>query len=250
MAGHSQFKNIMHRKGAQDKKKAKMLSKIAREIIAACKVGGGGDPASNPRLRSAIQWARQENMPRDKIEAAIKRGSGDLDTDNYDPIRYEGYGVAGVAIIVETLTDNRNRTASDVRSTFSKHNGNMGEAGSVSFMFDHVGVIVYPDSVAPEDKMFEAALEAGADECAMEDGNHIVTCAMENFGSVQSFLEKKYGEPTSAKLVWRPQTTTTLNEEQADSLLKLIEALEDNDDVQEVFANFEIPDDVMEKLSA
>jgi YebC/PmpR family DNA-binding regulatory protein len=249
MAGHSQFKNIMHRKGAKDAKKAKILSKVAREIISACK-GGAPDPAANPRLRTAIQWAREENMPRDRIDAAIKRGSGNVDTDNYEPIRYEGYGPGGTAIIVQALTDNRNRSASDIRSTFTKFGGNMGETGSVSFMFDHVGMIVYPASVASEDKMFETALDAGADDCAMEDGNHLITCAPESFGTVQGILEKAFGAPASVKMVWKPKNTVAVGEEQAKALLKLIDTLEDNDDVQEVFSNFEIPENLITALSA
>jgi YebC/PmpR family DNA-binding regulatory protein len=249
MAGHSQFKNIMHRKGAKDAKKAKILTKVSREIISACKTGMP-DPAANSRLRAAIQWAREENMPRDKIEAAIKRGSGTVDTDNYEPIRYEGYGPGGTAIIVQALTDNRNRSASDIRSTFTKCGGNLGETGSVSFMFDHVGMIVYPASVASEEKMFETALDAGADDCAMEDGHHLITCALESFGTVQGILEKAFGVPTSAKMLWKPKNTVTVNEEQAKALLKLIDTLEDNDDVQEVFSNFEIPENLITALSA
>lgn len=249
MAGHSQFKNIMHRKGAKDAKKAKILSKVAREIISACKTGAP-DPGSNPRLRAAIQWAREENMPRDKIEAAVKRGSGNIDTDNYEPMRYEGYGPGGTAIIIQALTDNRNRTASDIRAAFTKFGGNLGETGSVGFLFDHVGMIIYSGTVAPEDKMFEAALEGGADDCGMEDGNHIITCALESFGTVQGILEKRYGTPASAKMVWKPKSTVAVGEEQAQALLKLIDALEDNDDVQEVFSNFEIPEALVARLSA
>lgn len=249
MAGHSQFKNIMVRKGKQDAKKAKVLSKVAREIISACKTGMP-DPAANPRLRAAIQWAREENMPRDKIEAAIKRGSGNAEGDNYEAARYEGYGPGGTAIIVQVLTNNRNRTAPEMREAFTKFGGNLGETGSVSFMFDHVGMIVYPLSVAPEDKMFESALDAGADDCAVEEGNHIITCAMESFGTVQGALEKTYGAPASAKMVWKPKNTVAVNEEQGRALLKLIDMLEDNDDVQEVFSNFEIPENLITALSA
>lgn len=249
MAGHSQFKNIMRRKGAQDAKKAKVLNKVTREIIAACKTGAP-DPAANPRLRAAVQWAREENMPRDRIDAAIKRGSGNVDTDNYEPIRYEGYGPGGTAIIVQALTDNRNRTAPEMRAAFTKFGGNLGETGSVSFMFDRMGVIVYPGSVAPEEKMFEAALEAGADDCGMEGGEHIIACAPESFGTVQGALEKRYGSPASAKMIWKPKNTVLVGEEQARNIMKLIELLEDNDDVQEVFSNFEISEDVMAKLSA
>jgi YebC/PmpR family DNA-binding regulatory protein len=249
MAGHSQFKNIMHRKGAQDAKKGKIFTKIGREIIAACKTGAP-DPSSNSRLRSAIQWAREENMPRDRIEAAVKRGAGNVETDNFDEVRYEGYGPGGVAIIVQALTDNRNRTASDVRSTFTKLGGSMGETGSVSFMFDFLGIIQYPISAGSEEKMFEAALEAGAENCESDANGHVVTCAPDDFGSVRDALEKAVGVAQSAKLSWRSKSTTPVNEDQARQLLRLIETLEDNDDVQEVFSNFEISDAIMTALSA
>lgn len=239
----------MRRKGAQDAKKAKILTKVQREIIAACK-NGVTDPAHNPRLRSAIQWAREENMPRDKIEQAIKRAGGGADSAHYDPIRYEGYGPGGTAMIVLGLTDNRNRTASDIRAAFTKYGGHLGEPGSVSFMFDYVGRIAYPSSAASEEQMFEVALEAGADNCEIADGQHIVTCATETFGQLRDALEKKFGAPASAKLVWLPKNTVAVNEEQAKTLFKLIEAIEDNDDVQEVFSNFEIPDALLQKLSA
>ena len=249
MAGHSQFKNIMVRKGRQDAKKAKVLSKVSREIISACKTGMP-DPAANPRLRAAIQWAREENMPRDKIDAAIKRGSGQTGTDNYDPIRYEGYGPGGTAVIVQALTDNRNRSASDIRSLFTKYGGNMGETGSVSFMFDYVGVIVFPLAVATEDAMMEAAIDAGADNAEIDGDTHIITCTLEGFTRARDALEKRFGAPASAKMVWKPKNTVAVGEEQARQLLKLIEALEDNDDVQEVFSNFEISEDMMTRLSA
>ncbi len=249
MAGHSQFKNIMHRKGAQDKKRAKIFTKIIREIIIATK-SGLPDPASNPRLRAAILAARVQNMPRDKIENAIKRGSGETNTDNYDEIRYEGYGAGGVAVIVDALTDNRNRTASDVRAAFSKYAGNLGESGSVSFMFDRVGQIRYPLKSASEDAMLEAAIDAGADDCASDENEHLVSCAMEAFHEVSAALEQKFGDATSAKLAWIPKISTPIDEDQARSLFKLIDVLEDNDDVQEVTCNFEISDEIMEKLSA
>jgi YebC/PmpR family DNA-binding regulatory protein len=244
MAGHSHFKNIMRRKGAQDAKRGKMLTKIGREIIAACK-GGAPDPAHNPRLRTAIQWAREENMPRDRIEAAIKRATGGGDTSHYDPVRYEGYGPGGTALIVQALTDNRNRTASDIRMAFTKFQGNMGETGSVSFMFDYVGRIAYAKSIASEEQMFEAAIDAGADDCTLEGDQHVLTCSMEAFGPVRDALEKKFGQPASAKLVWLPKNTVAVNEENAQALLKLIDALEDNDDVQEVFSNFELSEELM-----
>jgi YebC/PmpR family DNA-binding regulatory protein len=249
MAGHSQFKNIMHRKGAQDAKKGKVFTKIGREIIAACKTGTP-DVASNPRLRSAIQWAREENMPRDKIEAAIKRASGAQETDNFDPVRYEGYGPGGTALIVQGLTDNRNRTASEIRSAFTKCAGNLGETGSVSFMFDYIGRIAFPKSAATEEQMLEAAIDAGADSCALEGDSHVVTCEPDTFGAVRDALEKRFGAPDSAKLTWQPKNTVEVNEEQAKSLLKLIDLLEDNDDVQEVFSNFEISEALMQRLSA
>lgn len=249
MAGHSQFKNIMHRKGAQDAKKGKIFTKIIREIISAAK-SGAPDPASNPRLRSAIQWAREENLTRDRIDAAVKRGSGSVDTDNYEPVRYEGYGPGGTALIVQALTDNRNRTAPDIRSAFSKFGGNLGEPGSVSFMFDHVGLILYPASVASEEAMFEAALEAGANNCELSDGTHAITSSTESFLTVRDALEKRFGPAQSAKLTWQPQNTVEVNEDQAKSLLKLLDTLEDNDDVQEVFSNFEIPETLMASLSA
>ncbi len=249
MAGHSQFKNIMRRKGAQDAKKGKILTKVGREIISACK-SGSSDPASNPRLRAAIQWAREENMPRDRIEAAIKRGSGNVDSDNFEPIRYEGYGAGGIAVIIQTLTDNRNRTAPEMRSIFSKYGGAMAETGSVSFMFDYIGRITYPLAIATADGMLETAIDVGADNCESDETNHIITCTLEQFAHVRDGLEKRFGAPESAKMVWQPKNTIVVNEEQAQSILKMIDAFEDNDDVQEVFSNFEIPDNVMQKLSA
>jgi len=249
MAGHSQFKNIMYRKGAQDAKKAKIFTKIIREIISAAK-GGAPDPNSNPRLRSAIQWAREENLPRDRIEAAVKRGSGNIDADHFEAVRYEGYGPGGTALIIQALTDNRNRTASDIRAAFSKFGGNLGEPGSVSFMFSHAGLIAYPAAAANEEAMFEAVLEAGADNCEFDGAQHSVFCAHDSFLQVRDALEKRFGAPAFAKLVWQPQNTVTVNEDQAKSLLKLIDALEDNDDVQEVFANFEIPEAMLARLSA
>lgn len=249
MAGHSQFKNIMVRKGAQDAKRAKVFTKITREIITAAK-SGMPDPATNPRLRSAIQWAREENMPRDRIDAAVKRGAGNVDTDTFEIMRYEGYGPGGAAIIVTALTDNRNRTASDVRSAFTKLGGALGESGSVSFMFDYVGLIRYPAAAGSEEKVFEAALEAGADNCESDASGHTITCGVEAFGSVRDKLEKALGAPESAKLSWQPKNTVPVGEENARMLLRLIETLEDNDDVQEVFSNFEIPEALMTALSA
>lgn len=249
MAGHSQFKNIMVRKGAQDAKRGKLFTKIGREIISACKTGNP-DPSTNPRLRGAIQWARKENMPRDRIEAAIKRGSGNVDADNFEEIRYEGYAAGGVAVIVQALTDNRNRTAPEMRSAFSKFGGAMGESGSVSFMFDHIGQIIFPKAIATADGMFEAAIEVGADDCVSDDQHHTISCSIEQFINARDGLEKKFGAPESAKMIWQPKNTVPVDEEQAKSILKLIETLEDNDDVQEVFANFEISDAIFQKLSA
>ena len=249
MAGHSHFKNIMRRKGAQDAKKGKILTKVQREIISACKTGSS-DPGSNPRLRAAIQWAREENMPRDRIEAAIKRGSGNVDTDNFESIRYEGYGPGGTALIIQALTDNRNRTAPDLRAAFTKFGGSMAETGSVSFMFDYIGRITFPLERSTEDGMLDAAIEAGADNCEADGAHHIITTTLETFVGVREALEKKFGAPESAKMIWQPKNTVSVDEETAGSLLKLIDMLEDNDDVQEVFSNFEISDSVLQKLSA
>ena len=249
MAGHSQFKNIMHRKGAQDAKRAKIFTKLQREITISAKLGLP-DPAMNPRLRAAIQAARKENMPKDNIERAIKRAAGDGNDSDYVEIRYEGYGPAGIAVIVEALTDNRNRTAAEVRSTFAKHGGSLGETNSVSFMFNRVGELVFPAKTAGAEAMFEAALEAGADDVESDDETHTVTTSIEGFAAVRDALEEKFGTPDSAGLVWRPLNTVALNEEQSASLLKLLDTLEDNDDVQRVSANFEIPDDVMARLTA
>ena len=249
MAGHSQFKNIMVRKGKQDALRGKVFTKIIREIISAAK-SGMPDPAANPRLRSAIAWAREENMPRDKIEAAIKRGSGNSEGDNFEPIRYEGYGAGGVAVIVQALTDNRNRTASEVRSIFAKSGGNMGDPGSVAFMFEYVGLIFYPTSAASEEAMLYAAIEAGADNCESDEGGHTITTSPEGFISVREALEAKFGAAASAKLSWQPKVTAVPNEEQAKQILKLIDTLEDNDDVQDVFSNVEIPEALMLKLAS
>ena len=244
MAGHSQFKNIMHRKGRQDAVRSKMFSKLAREITVAAK-GGTPDPDMNPRLRLAINNAKAQSMPKDNIQRAISKGSG-ADTENYDEVRYEGYGPGGVAVIVEALTDNRNRTASNVRSTFTKRGGNLGETGSVSFMFDRVGQIVY--SKGDPDAVMEAAIEAGAQDVESSEEGHVVWCAVEDLNDVSTALEASLGEADSTKLVWKPQTTTELDLDAATSLMKLIEALEDDDDVQSVTANFEISDEVMAQL--
>lgn len=249
MAGHSKFKNIQHRKGAQDKKRAKLFNKLGREITVAAKLGTP-DPDMNPRLRLAIQTARKENMPKDRIERAVKSGSPGGDDDaNYEEIRYEGYGPAGVAVIIDALTDNRNRTASEIRTAFSKHGGSLGETNSVSFMFDQVGSIVFPVSVASADDIFVAAAEAGAQNVESDDEFHEVITDVNDFGDVNSALEAKYGEPESAGLVWKPQNTVTPDEDAASTLLKLIDALEDSDDVQNVYANFDLDDELMERLA-
>ncbi len=248
MAGHSQFKNIMHRKGAQDAKRARQFAKLIREITVSARAGLP-DPASNPRLRTAMAEARAVNMPRDTIERAVKKAQGAGGGEDYAEVRYEGYGPAGVALIVEALTDNRNRTAADVRAAFNKHGGAMGESNSVSFMFGRLGVITYPAPAASADAMLEAAIEAGAEDVASGE-EHEITCAPDDLFAVRDALEARFGPPARAKLDWRPSTSITVDEERAVFLLKLIDALEDNDDVQNVFANFDIPDAVMQRLSA
>jgi YebC/PmpR family DNA-binding regulatory protein len=246
MAGHSQFKNIMHRKGRQDAQKSKHFGKLAREITVAAKLGTP-DPAMNPRLRAAIVAARQENMPKDNIERAIKKAIGG-EGENYDEIRYEGYGPGGVAVIVEALTDNRNRAASDIRSYFTKSGGNLGETGSVAFMFDRTGIIEYDSSVASDDAMLDAAIEAGADDVISSEGGHEVYASQESFRDVAKALEAKFGEPRKAALTWKPQNTVSVDDETGEKLLKLIDQLNEHDDVQNVFANFEVSDALMAKL--
>ena len=249
MAGHSQFKNIMHRKGAQDAKRARIFAKLIREITVSARQGLP-DPASNPRLRAALTAARQANMTRDTIERAVKKATGAGGSDDYQEVRYEGYGPAGVAMIVETLTDNRNRTAGDVRSAFAKNGGALGETNAVGFLFNRLGVIRYPLDVATADDMLEAAIEAGAENAESDAEAHEVTCPVEDFFAVRDALEAKFGPPETAKLDWRPTMEVTLDEDKAKSLLKLLDQLEDNDDVQNVYANFDIPDAVMQRLSA
>lgn len=249
MAGHSQFKNIMHRKGAQDAKRAKVFTKLQREIYVSAKEGLP-EPDKNPRLRAAIQAARAANMPKDNIERTIKRAAGGGDGEEYTEIRYEGYGPNGVAVIVEALTDNRNRTASEVRALFSKHGGSLGETGSVAFMFNQVGEIVVPADKADFESVFEQAVEAGADDVETTDEGHVVTTEVTAFAAVRDAMESAFGEVARAELVWRPTTTTALDEDSAGTMLKLYDALEDNDDVQKVFANFEVADEVMERLTA
>ncbi len=247
MAGHSQFKNIMHRKGAQDARRARQFAKVIREITVSAK-SGLPDPGSNPRLRAAIAAAGKVNMPKDTVDRAIKKASGAGGGDDYVEVRYEGYGPAGVAVIVETLTDNRNRTASDVRAAFSKHGGALGETNSVSFMFSRLGVVRYP-AAASEDAMLEAAIEAGADNVESGADGHEITCSVETFFSVRDALEKKFGAPEAAALEWRPGTTVTLNEDAATSVLKLVDVLDELDDVQNVWANFDLPLELAQKLS-
>jgi YebC/PmpR family DNA-binding regulatory protein len=246
MAGHSQFKNIMHRKGRQDAQKSKLFSKLAREITVAAKLGTP-DPAMNPRLRAAIIAARQENMPKDNIERAIKKAIGG-DSESYDEIRYEGYGPGGVAVIVEVLTDNRNRAASDVRSYFTKSGGNLGESGSVAFMFDRTGIIEYDANVASDEAMLEAAIEAGADDVVSADAGHEIYASQETFREVAKALEAKFGEARKAQLTWKPQNTVPVDDETGEKLLELIDLLNEHDDVQNVYANFEVSDALMAKM--
>jgi YebC/PmpR family DNA-binding regulatory protein len=247
MAGHSKFKNIMHRKGRQDAKRAKVFAKLGKELSVAAR--GGSDPDFNPRLRLAINAAKAQNMPNDNIARAIKRAEGD-DAAVYEEVRYEGYGPGGVAIIVESLTDNRNRTASEVRAAFSKNGGNLGETGSVSFMFDRVGIIDYTAAAASAEAMFEAALEAGAKDVISDDDGHEIICEPDDFSAVRDTLEEKFGAAEEARLDWRAQNNVPVDEDTAGRLLKLLDVLEDNDDVQQASANFEVDDAVLERLSA
>jgi YebC/PmpR family DNA-binding regulatory protein len=247
MAGHSQFKNIMHRKGAQDAKRARIFAKLAREITVSAKQGQA-DPAFNPRLRTALVAARQANMTKDAVERAIKKATGAGGGDDYAEVRYEGRGPAGVAIIVEALTDNRNRTAGDVRSMFNKHGGALGD--TVTFQFDRLGVVRYPAAVADADTMLEAAIEAGAQDVQSNEEAHEVIAAPEDLNTLRDALEARFGDAESARLEWRPNLTVPLDEEGAAAVLKLIDALDDHDDVQNVYANFEVSDAVLAKLSA
>ena len=248
MAGHSQFKNIMHKKGKQDAIRSKLFSKLAREITVAAKLGLP-DPAMNARLRAAVIAARAENMPKDNIERAIKKASG-ADGENYDEVRYEGYAPGGVAVIVEALTDNRNRTAGEVRSSFAKAGGSLAETGAVSFMFDRVGLIVFDRKAADDEAMLEAAIEAGADDVVSGAEEHEVITSVEALRDAQKALEAKFGEPEKAAIVWRPQTTVAVDDEAGEKILRLIDALEDSDDVQNVTANVEISEALMAKMQA
>ena len=248
MAGHSAFKNIMHKKGRADAARAKMFAKLGREITVAARMGMP-DPAMNPRLRLAVQAARAENMPKDNIERAIKKAQGG-DSEAYEQVRYEGYAPGGIAVIVEALTDNRNRTGGAVRAAFTKHGGNLGATGSVAHMFDHVGEISFAAAVGSADKVLEAAIEAGADDVASDEDGHLITCGFDSLGTVAGALEEVLGEPESVKVVWKPTLTSPVDEDQARTIMKMIAVLEDDDDVQSVFANFDISDDVLAKLTA
>jgi YebC/PmpR family DNA-binding regulatory protein len=247
MAGHSQFKNIMHRKGRVDAVRSKVFSKLAREITVAAKMGMP-DPNFNPRLRAAILAARAENMPKDNIERAIKKSQGG-DAENYDEIRYEGYGPGGAAVIVEAMTDNRNRTASDIRSVFTKAGGNLAETGAVAFMFDHVGVVEFDAKAGDADTMLEAAIEAGAEDVESDENGHIVYCEQSALGEVTKALEARFGEPRKSALVWKPQNAVAVDDEAGEKLIRLVESLEDHDDVQNVYGNFELSEGLMAKMS-
>ncbi|MDB2399250.1 YebC/PmpR family DNA-binding transcriptional regulator [Planktomarina sp.] len=246
MAGHSKWANIQHRKGRQDAARSKLFSKLAKEITVAAKMGDP-DPDKNPRLRLAVKEAKSQSVPKDVIDRAIKKSQGG-DAESYDEIRYEGYGPGGVAVIVEAMTDNRNRTASTVRSTFTKCGGNLGETGSVSFMFDRKGQVLYPLEVGDEDTVMMAALEAGAEDVESTEDGHAIFCADTDLNEVSNALEAQLGESESAKLIWKPQTTTELDLEGMEKLMKLIDTLEDDDDVQRVTANFEVSDEVLAAL--
>jgi YebC/PmpR family DNA-binding regulatory protein len=248
MAGHSQFKNIMHKKGRADKARSKLFSKLAREITVAAKLGMP-DPAFNPRLRAAVLAARAENMPKDNIERAIKKSQGS-DSESYDAIRYEGYAPGGVAVIVEALTDNRNRTAGEVRSIFTKAGGNLAETGAVSFMFDHVGVVEFDASKASADAMLEAAIEAGAEDVVSNEDGHQIFTSTDSLAEVSKALEAKFGEPRKSAMTWKPQNTIAVDDEAGEKILKLMDALDDSEDVQNVYANFEVSDALMQKMSA
>ena len=248
MAGHSKFKNIMHRKGAQDKKRSALFSKLSREITVAAR-SGLSDPAMNARLRAAVIAARAGGMPKDNIERSIKKAEGG-DGENYEEVRYEGFGPGGVSLIVETLTDNRNRTATNVRTIVSKNGGNLGASGSVRHGFDRMGLITYPAGAGSADKVFEAALEAGAEDVVSSEDGHEIWTAQDTLHEVARALEPALGEAEGTKLAWRPQTSVTVDDEAAaGQLMKLIDALDDDDDVQAVWANFDVPDEVMERLA-
>ena len=248
MAGHSAYKNIMHKKGRADAARAKAFAKFGREITVAAKMGSP-DPGMNPRLRLAIQAARAENMPKDNIERAIKKAAGG-DADTYEAIRYEGYAPGGVAVIAEALTDNRNRTGGAVRAVFTKYGGNLGATGSVAHMFNHVGEITYPAGAGSADAVLEAAIDAGAEDVVSDTDGHVIACSFESLGTVAGALEDKLGAPTGVKAIWKPNLSTLVDDEKAETIMKMIAALEDDDDVQNVYANFEISDELLKKLTA
>ncbi len=248
MAGHSQFKNIMHKKGKVDAQRSKLFGKLAREITVSAKLGAP-DPAFNPRLRAAILAAKAENMPKDNIDRAIKKAQGG-DAETYEEIRYEGYGPGGAALIVEAMTDNRNRTASDIRAVFTKSGGNLAETGAVAFLFDRVGVVEFDAKAADADAMFEAAIEAGADDVASSEDGHEIYCEQGALAEVAKALEARFGEPRKSALVWRAQNTVDVDDEAAEKLIRLVESLEDHDDVQNVFGNFEVSDALMQKMAS
>lgn len=248
MAGHSHAANIARRKGAQDIKRGKIFTKIARELIVAAK--GGPDINFNAKLRAVVIKARKEGMAKDRIDAAIAKGSGTSASENYEAVRYEGYGPAGIAILIDALTDNRTRTVADLRSIFTKNHGTMGESGSVGFMFTHVGIIEYPLARIVEDAMLEAAIDAGAENCEVRGDSHVITTAFETLGTVRDALHKKFGDATSAKHVFIPTMLNTVSVEDAEKLMELVEALEDNDDVQDVYTNADFSPEVLAKLSA
>ncbi len=248
MAGHSKFKNIMHRKGAQDKKRSNLFSKLSREITVAAKMGMP-DPDMNPRLRLAVNNAKAQSMPKDNIQRAIDKATSG-DDENYEEVRYEGYGPGGSAIIVEALTDNRNRTATAVRTAFSKNGGNLGTEGSVAHGFERLGFIFYPADAGDEDTILEAAMEAGAEDISSSEDGHEIWTASDDLHQVAGDLEKALGEAETVKLAWKPNLTVDMDEKGASTLLKLIDALEDDDDVQTVWGNYDISDDVMDKVSA
>lgn len=249
MAGHSKFKNIMHKKGRADAARSKLFSRLSKEITVAVKTGGSPDPDMNPRLRLAIQNAKGQSMPKDNIERAIGRGTGG-DGDDYKEMRYEGYGPGGVAVIVEALTDNLNRSAANIRAAFAKNGGSLGETGSVSFMFDRVGEITFKLDAGDADTVMEAAIDAGAEDVASDEDGHAIICAFEDIGQVSKALETALGEPESVNVIWKPQNNTPVDEDKAATLLKLLDVLDDDDDVQNVYSNEDIDEQVMEKLSA
>lgn len=247
MSGHSKFSTIKHKKAGKDAKRSKLFTKLTREIQVAASTGLP-DPASNPRLRTALVVARKAGVPKDRIEMSIKKASGGAATEHYEEIRYEGYGPGGVALIVDALSDNRNRTASEVRTCFTKYGGALGETGSVNFMFERIGLIEYPSTVATGDEIFEAAAEAGANDVESEDESHFVVCHPDSLGKVREKLTAQYGEPEAAKLIWRAKDPVELDQEAAETILKLVDALEDSDDVQQVTGSFMISDEIMEAL--